>query len=79
MASPESCPDCGAPLEVIEILDATSSDLRHQAGGHVRLRYTTPDAPADLLSGDVATVGSVEARMCTGCRRVLLYGRPDGS
>jgi hypothetical protein len=61
-----ACPDCGDPLRRVEIVDAT---------GGATLRYLAGDARTSIW-GLFRTLGSVEARICTGCSRILLYGVP---
>jgi hypothetical protein len=68
------CPDCGGAMKAIEIVDKTG-----QAGvpTQTALEYVVPGGKRSFWTGNLPIEGTVAACMCEGCRRILLYGRPQ--
>ena len=64
------CPDCGRELKTIQVLDRGYMDSTHKG-----LAYTDPAGKKGMLGG-TKIAGSIQAMMCRGCRRVLLYAEP---
>jgi uncharacterized OB-fold protein len=68
------CPDCGQPLEPIQVIDRGYMDQPHKG-----LVY----APAQVEKGlfglpkGPKVIGTIDAWMCKGCGRVLLYAKPN--
>ena len=65
-----SCPDCGGSLDPISLVD-------HGDSGTV----TTPEYGVRVpkqhwWSSRLKIMGTVQARMCSECGRILLYGEP---
>ena len=65
------CPDCGRELKVIQVLDRGYMDCQHKG-----LAYTDANGKKGLLGG-AKIAGTIEAMMCRGCQRVLLYASPE--
>ena len=68
------CPDCGASMKAIRIVDKKTKDM-----GTLRdndLEYTVPEAKRSFWTGILPIEGKIIAYMCDGCGRVLLYGQP---
>jgi hypothetical protein len=70
----EDCPDCGRPLDRIEIIDRGHMDQAHRG-----LAYVAPGVEKGLFGLPKAPriAGRIDAWMCGGCGRVLLHGKPD--
>ena len=66
----KDCPDCQKPLTNIQVLDRGFMDSPHKG-----LMYTDKGAKGGWL-GLFKTSGSIEARMCQECGRVLFYAEP---
>jgi hypothetical protein len=62
-----NCPDCGETLQPIKLIDHTRSVI------DAELSYTAADARQGWFGG-FPVAGTVCARMCSGCGRILLYG-----
>jgi hypothetical protein len=73
-----NCPDCEGELHDIKLLDATDSSRAGQGTGHVELTYAAPDSTASFFTRTVAKSGTVKAKLCNQCGRILLYAsRPS--
>lgn len=76
-AMPETnstCPDCHAEMQPIKLLDATSLGFTHRAVGHTELAYAAPDAIPSAFSRSVPKAGTVKAKICPECARIILHG-----
>ena len=62
-----TCPDCSQPLQPIAIVDRGDLDSQKP------LQYRAADAKRGWFTG-YPIAGNVEALMCSGCGRILLYG-----
>jgi hypothetical protein len=72
------CPDCEGDLVNIKLLDATDSSRAGEGTGHVELTYAAPAAAASFFTRTVAKSGTVKAKLCNQCGRILLYAsRPS--
>jgi hypothetical protein len=71
-----TCPDCDERLEPIKIIDATE---RAMGGGasHVEMSYAAPKATGSQFTQTIPRSGTVKAKMCVACGRIILYG--DGT
>lgn len=67
------CPDCQGEMATIILIDST-----FKGGAHQPLQYAAGGAQrSGFWEGTRFPVaGVVEARMCGGCGRILLYGAP---
>lgn len=68
-----SCPDCQAAMRPIQLIDSSGQYNTHQ-----QLRYALGDAQRGWFLGQYPVAGVVDAMMCPGCGRILLYGRREG-
>lgn len=64
------CPDCEGQLHHVRLIDKGHAD------GHRDLEYTVPEAKRSFWGSQYPVVGRVDAYMCNGCGRLLLYGVP---
>jgi RNase P subunit RPR2 len=62
-----TCPDCEAALQPIKLIDHTRSVI------DTELSYTAGDARQGWFGG-FPVAGTVQAKMCSQCGRILLYG-----
>ena len=69
----KKCPDCGGDMRAIKIFDNARYGSRPTPG---KLNYTAPEAKPSYWTGRFPVEGTVSARMCTECGRILLYGEP---
>lgn len=67
-----TCPDCGAPLRRIKLIDRTGESHVHDL-----LSYAAADAELGWFICRFEEAGRVGARMCTSCGRILLYAEPN--
>jgi hypothetical protein len=65
-----SCPDCGGSLDPINLVDHDDEGMLRTAEYGVRV------PKQHWWSRSLKIVGTVEARMCSECGRILLYGEP---
>ncbi len=71
MASGKACPDCGAAMQPIRLIDHTRSTIDEE------LSYTAADARQGWYGG-FPVAGRVSASMCCDCGRIVLFGElPD--
>jgi hypothetical protein len=73
------CPGCDLEMQPIRLLDATGTGMGGQGIAHTELSYAATDSVASLFTRTVPRLGTVHARMCPECGRILLYGRPAKS
>ncbi len=71
-----NCPECGASLQAVRVLDATHSLPAKTGGAHVDLSYASPDAKASLFTKAIPRQGTLRAMMCPDCGRTLFYALP---
>ena len=71
------CPDCNTEMQPIKLLDATDSGMGGQGISHTELSYAAPDSVASFFTRTVPRLGTVQARICPNCARILLYGKPS--
>lgn len=69
------CPDCQTELQPIKLLDATDTGMGGHGISHTEVSYAAPDSAASLFTRTVPRLGTVQARICPQCGRILLYGR----
>ena len=62
-----ACPDCGAAVEEIRLLDRTY-------GGEVDIQYTRPDSKRGFFRPFYPVAGTLRGYRCVNWSRVLLYG-----
>jgi hypothetical protein len=75
-SQPEACPDCGAPLEAIKLFGRGPQSLSGFALESDVTFYTAADTQRGTWSGKYKVDGTVQAYICTSCRRIFLYGGP---
>jgi hypothetical protein len=64
------CPDCGGALDTISLVD-------HGDEGTLRsAEYGVLVPKRHWWSRTLRVAGTVEAKMCSECGRILLYGEP---
>jgi hypothetical protein len=68
-----TCPDCNGDLYNIKLLDATESTRSGEGVSHVALSYAAPEASASFFTRSIAKSGTVHAKLCNQCGRILLY------
>jgi hypothetical protein len=68
-----TCPDCNGSLYNIQLLDATESTRSGEGMAHVELSYAAPEAVASFFTRTIAKAGTVKAKLCNQCGRILLY------
>jgi hypothetical protein len=71
-----NCPDCQTELQPIKLLDATDTGMGGHGISHTDLSYAAPDSAASLFTRTVPRLGTVQAKICPHCGRIILYGRP---
>jgi hypothetical protein len=69
------CPDCQAELQPIKLLDATGTGMGGQGIAHTELSYAAPDSAASFFTRTVPRLGTVQAKICPECGRIILYGK----
>ena len=74
--SRNTCPDCEVELQAIKIIDATSPGPSDKGIAHVELSYSAPDAKPSFFQHAIKREGTVEAKVCPKCGRILLYAGP---
>jgi hypothetical protein len=62
------CPDCQTELLPIKLID------RSEYHTHQQLSYAVGDAERSWFLGKFEIAGTVRARMCPACGRIVLYG-----
>jgi hypothetical protein len=77
---PIVCADCGGPLEAVALFGRGPQNPLTGVAIDAALQYYT-DAGANRTSlwwgaGMLTAKGTVQASMCTSCRRIFLYGIP---
>jgi len=72
-----ACPDCNVELQLIKIIDATSPGPHHKGIAHVELSYSSPDAKPSFFLHEIKREGTVQAKLCPQCGRILLYAGPN--
>lgn len=70
-APQQSCPDCAVELGPIRIVDKTH-------GSDADMEYSLYGTEKTFWTGFYPRAGKVMAYMCPQCRRILLYGEPNG-
>jgi hypothetical protein len=75
-SQPETCPDCGAPLQAIKLLGRGPQNLAGMAIESDVTFYTAAEAERRTWSGKYKVEGQVQAYICTSCRRIFLYAEP---
>ena len=68
-----NCPDCNHEMHPIKLIDATDQGLGHGIG-HVELSYAAPDAVASQFTRTITKRGTVKAKICPECGRIILHG-----
>ncbi len=71
------CPDCSLEMQPIKLLDATDTGMGGQGISHTELSYAAPDSVASFFTRTVPRLGTVDARICPQCGRIVLYGKPS--
>ncbi|MCB9873480.1 MAG: hypothetical protein H6821_04805 [Planctomycetaceae bacterium] len=69
-----ACPDCQGQMHPIKLLDATHPGLHLTGARHVETTYAAVDAPPSLFTGTIPKAGTVKARICQECGRIILHG-----
>ncbi len=69
-----NCPDCEAELRPIKLLDATNQGMSSEGTGHVEQAYAVENARASWFTQSVPKTGTVKAKICPGCGRIILFG-----
>ncbi|MCL4207907.1 MAG: hypothetical protein KJ000_35930 [Pirellulaceae bacterium] len=72
-----TCPDCRLEMQPIRLLDATDTGMGGQGISHTDLSYAAADSVASFFTRTVPRLGTVHARICPECGRIVLYGRPS--
>ena len=72
-----TCPDCSEELQPIKIIDATAPGPIHTGIVHVELSYSAPDAKRSFFLHAIKREGTVQAKLCPQCGRILLYAGPS--
>jgi predicted RNA-binding Zn-ribbon protein involved in translation (DUF1610 family) len=70
------CPDCGAPLGKIRVIDGSSGDA---GGTDNELCYTAEQADRGWFRSAIPASGQINAFACPDCGRVLLFAGPAKS
>ena len=65
-----TCPDCETPLQEIKLID-------HSVEPDRPLEYAAGDAHRGFFLGRFPVAGTVRARMCPACGRIVLHGEPN--
>jgi hypothetical protein len=73
-----TCPDCESPLRPIKLLDATETGWSDHGSQHVELSYAAPKSEGNFFTGTIPKAGTVKAKVCPDCGRILLFARPVG-
>ena len=68
-----TCPDCEGRMEQVKLIDATDRSMGGGAG-HVELSYAASQAVGSQFTQSIPSSGTVKARMCVNCGRMILYG-----
>ncbi len=72
-----ACPECGATMRPISIIDR--SRLNELRSMDSVLTYASPEAKPGFWSGSIPSAGVVSAFACTECGRILLYAQVSAS
>ena len=65
------CPDCNQELVNIQVMDRGYLDSQHKG-----LVYTPQDSKKGIFSLGAKQAGTIEAKMCGACNRVLFFAVP---
>jgi len=68
------CPDCQCEMQPIKLLDATYPGFGDKGAGHVETAYAAADATAKGFTHSIPKAGTVKAKICPTCGRILLHG-----
>lgn len=68
----QKCPDCGAPLHAIRLIETVG-----YATQHYDLRYAALDARKSAWTGKFPIEGRIRGLLCDACGRVALYAVPE--
>ncbi|MCH5373069.1 MAG: hypothetical protein JJ992_03770 [Planctomycetes bacterium] len=63
-------------MQPIKLLDATDTGMGGQGISHTELSYAASDSVASFFTRTVPRLGTVHARICPECGRIVLYGKP---
>ena len=69
-----NCPDCEVELRPIKLLDATNQGMGSEGVGHVEQAYAAENAQASWYTQTVPKSGTVKAKICPECGRIILFG-----
>jgi hypothetical protein len=67
-----TCPDCQAEMQAIRLFDRAG-----EGAAHLPLSYAAGDAKQSWFFGRFEIAGTITARMCPVCGRIILHGQPD--
>lgn len=69
-----TCIECQGFLSPIVVMDKI-----HPNGASQEIEYRRPVDSRSFWTGKYPTAGRVQAFMCGGCGRIVLYGGPPGA
>jgi hypothetical protein len=69
----KNCPDCGATLHEIKLIDRVHPYMGQVEG----LLYALPESKRSIWTGTFQVEGAVASFMCEQCGRIFLYGQND--
>ncbi len=61
-------------MQPIRLLDATQPGFAAEGVAHTDLSYAAPDASASFFFRAVPKAGTVKAKICPKCARIVLHG-----
>lgn len=70
----KTCPDCDSELRPIKMLDATNLGMGTEGIGHVEQAYAAEKSEASWYTKTVPKAGTVKAKICPNCGRIILHG-----
>lgn len=70
------CPDCGGALQAIKLFARSAGGGVHGYMDVPVLRYAAAEAQRGSWSYLYEVAGKVNARLCSSCHRIFLYGEP---